>query len=88
MLNKEEEKIKAKILNENNQDKIIEIYKNENVTMNIVNDKEVIEHVSKYVKIQEDEKAGHVYIRKVENATKEYLNYANKRIEEIALTNK
>lgn len=78
MLSKEEQEIKKRILNTTKQEKIIEIYKNENITMNIVNDLEVQAHISKYVETEEGN--NHIYIRNKENATKEYLDYANKYI--------
>lgn len=88
MLNHGEKIIKEKILKAKSQDEIIKIYQNENISMNIVNDKEVMEHIKSYIKIEEDKNAGHIYIRKKENANEEYMNYASEKIKEMALTNK
>jgi hypothetical protein len=81
MLSKEEQIIKEKILKETRQDKIVHICKTEDITMNIMNDKEVQEHIAKYVKVKELEGSGHIYLRKKENATKEYIDYINEIIE-------
>ncbi len=86
MLNKKEQLLKAKILKAKKQDEIIQIYQNEEIPMSIINDKQVLEHIRKYISIEEDETASHIYLRK--KATKEYLDYTNKKIQEIALTNK
>ena len=81
MLNKKEENIKKKILIETNQEKLIKIYKKENITMNIINDKEIQEHVAKYITIEKPKDAGHIYLRKIENSTKEHIKYVDKTIE-------
>ncbi len=86
MLSKKEENIKKKILTETNQEKIIKIYEKENISMNILNDKDIQGHLAKYITIKEPEDSGHIYIRK--KATKDYLKYANKIIKNQALTNK
>ncbi len=80
MLNEKEENIKKQILAETNQEKIIKIYEKENISMNIVNDKEIQEHIAKYITIKEPEDAGHIFLRKIENSTKKYIKYANKII--------
>ncbi len=86
MLNKKEENIKKEILSETNQEKIIKIYKKEDITMNIVNDKEIQDHLAKHITIEKPKDAGHIYIRK--SFTKQYFKHADKIIREKALTNK
>lgn len=85
MLNKEDKRVKELILSKTNQDDIIKIYQSEKISMDIVNDKEIIEHIGKYVKLVETKGAGHIYIRKKENASDEYLHYINKMIRERKL---
>ncbi len=83
MLSKNEENLKKKILAETNKKNIIKIYKKEDITMNILNDKEVREHLAKYITIKEPEDAGHIYIRRV--ATENYIKNIDKIIKKSSI---
>lgn len=68
MLGKNEIEFKNKILNETNSKKINDLLiSNKNINfIDLFSDSEFMEHLKKYFKLSEDEKAKHIYIRKAE----------------------